>query len=240
LAKGPVALIGIASLALGILGFIFANHSFTMDAPSGTVNGSTFLGIEGNGWTWVMFAAAGLLLLLGSPIHWGAKSMAFIVGVVLVVGALIAISDGTDVLGVVATNNWTKLIMGAAGVALIVLSMMPRVGKRRGGAPMATRRERTVEDDDDRRRRFDRDADMEPARRDDIRTERVAAGRRDDEFRSEGTTGSVRRDEIVDERTSTGRRGDMGDEIVDERTSTGRRRDIGAESAADPRRDDRL
>src|SRR4051794_41000609 len=75
LAKGPVALIGIASLALGVLGFIFANHSFTMDAPSGTVNGDTFLGIEGNGWTWVLFAAAGLLLLLGSPIHWGAKSI---------------------------------------------------------------------------------------------------------------------------------------------------------------------
>src|SRR3954453_19005253 len=117
LAKGPVAIIGIASLALGVLGFIFANQSFTFDAPSGTVQGSTFLGIEGNGWTWALFAAAGLLLLLGSPIHWGAKSMAFIVGVAMGVGALIALSAGSDILGIFATNNWTKQVMGAGGVA---------------------------------------------------------------------------------------------------------------------------
>ena len=84
LAKGPVLIVGIASLVFGVLGFIFANHSFTFDVPDGTVNGSTFLGIEGNGWTWTLFAAAGLLLMLGSPIHWGAKSMAFIVGVAIV------------------------------------------------------------------------------------------------------------------------------------------------------------
>ena len=154
LAKGPVAIIGIASLALGILGFIFADQSFTFDAPSGTVEGATFLGIEGNGWTWVVFAAAGLLLLLGSPIHWGAKSMAFIVGVVMVVGALISLSDGDDILGVVATNNWTTLIMGAgrrrADPALDDAARRPR----RGGAPMATREERVV---DERPRRFGRE-----------------------------------------------------------------------------------
>ena len=139
LAKGPVLLIGIASLALGVLGFIFANQSFTFNAPSGTVNGSNFLGIEGNGWTWVLFAVAGLLLMLGAPVHWGAKSMAFIVGVAMVVGALIALSDGNDILGIFATNNWTKLVMGVGGVALILLSMAPRVGRRRGTAPVATR-----------------------------------------------------------------------------------------------------
>jgi hypothetical protein len=153
LAKGPVALIGLLSLALGVLGFIFASRSFSFDAPSGTVQGTTFLGIEGNGWTWVLFAAAGLLLLLGSPIHWGAKSMAFIVGVVMVVGALISLSDGNDILGIFATNNWTTLAMGLGGIALIVLSMMPRVGRRRGGAPMATRAEREPVGE----RRFERD-----------------------------------------------------------------------------------
>jgi len=151
LAKGPTLILGLASLALGVLGFIFASRDFTFDAPSGTVNGTTFLGIEGNGWTWVLFAAAGLLLLLGSPIHWGAKSMAFIVGVVMVVCALISLSDGDDVLGIVATNNWTTLVMGAGGVAAIVISMMPRVGTRRGGAPRAVR-----EDEPAPARRFDR------------------------------------------------------------------------------------
>src|SRR5690349_1335353 len=145
LAKGPVALIGIASLALGILGFIFASRDFGFNFPDGTVQGSTFIGIEGNGWTWVAFAAAGLLLLLGSPIHWGAKSMAFIVGVVMIVGALIALSDGNDILGIIATNNWTKLVMGAMGAGLVLLAMMPRIGKRRGGAPLATRAERDRE-----------------------------------------------------------------------------------------------
>jgi len=156
LAKGPVALIGLASLALGVLGFIFASRSFAMHAPDGTVNGTTFLGIEGNGWTWALFAAAGLLLLLGSRVHWGAKSMAFIVGVAFVVGALIALSDGSDILGIFATNNWTKLVMGAGGVALILLSMMPRVGRRRGSAPAATTA-RTRADDT----RFERNGTVE-------------------------------------------------------------------------------
>jgi fumarate reductase subunit D len=139
LAKGPVAIIGALSLALGILGFIFASQSFTMHPPSGTVNGSNFIGIEGNGWTWALFAAGGLLLLLGAPIHWGAKSMAFMVGIAYGVGALIALSDGSDILGIFATNNVTKIVLGAAAVALVLLSMMPRVGRRRGAAPVAAR-----------------------------------------------------------------------------------------------------
>ena len=40
LAKGPVALIGLASLILGVLGFIFASTDFTTHPPSGTVNSS--------------------------------------------------------------------------------------------------------------------------------------------------------------------------------------------------------
>jgi hypothetical protein len=95
--------------------------------------------------------------MLGSPVHWGAKSMAFIVGVALVVGALIALSDGTDILGIFATNNWTKLVMGAGGGALILLAMMPRVGSRRGGPPPGARRDRELETTDERDRRFERE-----------------------------------------------------------------------------------
>ena len=157
LAKGPVAIIGIASLALGVLGFIFADQSFTFNAPDGTVTGSTFIGIEGNGWTWALFAVAGLLLMLGSPVHWGAKSMAFIVGVALIVGALISLSDGSDILGIFATNGWTTLVMGAAGAACVLLAMLPRVGRRRGGAPAATRRDREGETTDERDSRFERE-----------------------------------------------------------------------------------
>ena len=49
--------------------------------------------------------------------------------------------------------------MGAAGAALVLLSTMPRVGRRRGGAPAATRRDREIEAE----RRFDRDRETEPA-----------------------------------------------------------------------------
>jgi hypothetical protein len=157
LAKGPVAMIGMASLALGVLGLVFASTDFTMDAPSGTVDGGTFLGIEGNGWTWVAFAAGGLLLLLGAPLHWGAKSMAFVVGVAYGVGALIALSDGTDILGIFATNMWTKVVLGATGAALVLLSMMPRVGARRGSAPAAIGDGETVVE----HRRFGRDRVVE-------------------------------------------------------------------------------
>lgn len=149
LAKGPVALIGLASLALGVLGLIFASTDFTTAAPDGTVNGGTFIGIEGNGWTWVGFAAGGLLLMLGAPIHWGAKSMAFMVGIAYGVGALIALSDGTDILGIFATNNWTKLVLGASGVALVLLSTLPRVRRRDEAVAEHRRfgrRERVVED----------------------------------------------------------------------------------------------
>jgi hypothetical protein len=139
LAKGPVAIIGALSLALGILGYIFANQSFTMHPPNGSVFGSNFIGIDGNGWTWLLFAVGGLLLLFGSPLHWGAKSMAFIVGVAYGVAALIGLSDGHDILGIFAVNAVTMIILGATAIGLILLSMMPRLGRRRGAAPMATR-----------------------------------------------------------------------------------------------------
>jgi hypothetical protein len=155
LAKGPVGLIGALSLALGVLGFIFASQSFTMHPMSGDVTGKTFLGIAGNGWTWVLFAAGGLLLLLGSPTHWGAKSLALIVGLVAGAASVIAIVDGKDVFGIIAENGWTELVLGAAAVALIVFSLLPRVGKKRGAPPASGRRHEPA--DDDAERRFDRD-----------------------------------------------------------------------------------
>jgi hypothetical protein len=131
LAKGPVALIGLASLAFGILGFIFGSQSFHMDPPSGTVNGGMFIGVEGNGWTWALFAAGGLLLLLSSPAHWTAKSVALIVGLAYGAAALIGLSDGSDVFGIFAVNGWTELIFGVTGVVLLLLAFVPLGGRRR-------------------------------------------------------------------------------------------------------------
>jgi hypothetical protein len=131
LAKGPVGIIGVVLLAGGLLGLLLGSTDFTTHAPNGDVNGGTFLGIEGNGWTWLAFAGAGALLLLSAPMHWSAKTMALIVGLVMAAACVIAIVDGKDVFGVAAANRATMVVMGVAGVALLFLAMMPRVGRRR-------------------------------------------------------------------------------------------------------------
>jgi len=158
LAKGPVAILGIASLAYGILGLVLGGNAFSgISFPSGTVNGESFLGIEGNGWTNLLFIAAGALLLFGSPLHWGAKTMGIVVGLALGAASVIAIVDGEDVLGIFAANGLTKLVWGAGSVALLLLSLLPRVG--------GEKRENTRARDRDRvRADRDRDLDMVPPR----------------------------------------------------------------------------
>ena len=99
LAKGPVGLIGLGLLAYGITALIFGGHSFVQHAPNGTVHGKTWLGLEVNGWSGLLFIAAGLLLLLGAPLHWGAKSMSLIVGLALGAVAVIALVKGHGALG---------------------------------------------------------------------------------------------------------------------------------------------
>jgi hypothetical protein len=131
LAKGPVGIIGLALLAYGITGLIFGGQSFTAHPMSGTVNGTKWLGLEGNGWTNVLFAGAGLLLLLGSPLHWGAKSLALIVGLVLGAASVISLVDGDDVFGIFAANGLTSLVWGVAAAVLLVIALLPRVGRKR-------------------------------------------------------------------------------------------------------------
>jgi hypothetical protein len=153
LAKGPVGIIGAILLAGGILGLLMGSTDFTTSAPDGNVNGGTFLGIEGNGWTWVLFAGAGAILLISATMHWAAKAMAMIVGLAMGAGAVIAIVDGSDIFGVFAANRATMLVMGVAAVALLIAAMLPRVGRRR--------KEVVVEEDRARASRFERDGRVE-------------------------------------------------------------------------------
>jgi hypothetical protein len=140
LAKGPVGIIGIVLLAGGILGLLMASTDFTTNAPNGNVSGDTFLGIEGNGWTWLLFGGAGAILLLSAPLHWGAKTMALLVGLVMGAAAVIALVDGSDIFGVFATNDATILAFGAAAAALLLVAMLPRVGRRRDDVVVERRR----------------------------------------------------------------------------------------------------
>jgi hypothetical protein len=131
LAKGPVGIIGLVLLAGGILGLVFGSTSFTTHAPDGDVTGGSWLGIEGNGWTWLLFGGTGLVLLLSAPMHWSAKTMSMLGGLVMAVACVLAVVDGNDVLGIFAANRATMVAFGVAAVAMLVVAMLPRVGRRR-------------------------------------------------------------------------------------------------------------
>ena len=149
LAKGPVGIIGIVLLVGGVLGLLWGSTDFTQNAPNGDVSGGTMFGIEGNGWTGLLFGAGGLILLRSAPMHWGAKTMALIVGLAFGAAAVLATIDGSDVFGIFAANDMTKLVWAIAAVALVIVAMLPRVGKRK--------REEVVVEDRDGAGRFDRD-----------------------------------------------------------------------------------
>jgi hypothetical protein len=128
LAKGPVGIVGMILLAYGVTALVFGGRSFTTHAIDGTVNGKTWLGLEVNGWSDLLFIGSGALLLFGAPLHWGAKTLSLVVGIVLAAAAVISFIDGDDVLGIFAANGTTTLVWAIAGAVLIVLALLPRVG----------------------------------------------------------------------------------------------------------------
>lgn len=158
LAKGPAMLVGLALLAYGVLALIFGDSNFTTDAPDGTVFGDEFLGIAVNGWTSLLFIAAGALLVFGAPLHWGAKTMALIVGLALGAASVISLWDGDDVFGIFAANGATSLAWGAAAAVLLLVALLPRTrGRRRTDE---RDHDRVIERDPEHRGgRFDRDAE---------------------------------------------------------------------------------
>ena len=46
-------------LAYGVTALVFGGRSFTTDALDGTVNGETWLGLEVNGWSDLLFIGTG-------------------------------------------------------------------------------------------------------------------------------------------------------------------------------------
>jgi hypothetical protein len=66
--------------------------------------------LEPNGWSALLFLAAGLLLLFSAPLHWGAKSMSLLVGWVMIAVTVIAVIRGDGVFGILAANHLTELI----------------------------------------------------------------------------------------------------------------------------------
>jgi hypothetical protein len=131
LAKGPVAIVGMVGIAMGVCGLIFGGHGFHIaNVPHGSIYGKRWLGIELNSWTNLLFIAAGLFLLLFSPAHWGAKAAAWIVAGVLGAAAIIGVIRGNGIFGIFAADHRTEIVWGAAAIVLLALSLLPRVGRR--------------------------------------------------------------------------------------------------------------
>jgi hypothetical protein len=158
LAKGPALLIGSILLAFGLAGMLenatFPDGTF----PDGDAQGTNFLGFEVNGYTNLLLAICGGLLLFGAAQHWLAKTMSLLTGLALGAATIIALIDGDDILGMGATNNATKLGLAIAAAALLVNALMPRRTRRREVA--ATTADRDVVDRDP-----DHDADAGRERR---------------------------------------------------------------------------
>lgn len=175
LAKGPAGLIGLGMIAWGVIHFLSGGTSFSANPPDGTVTGDSFLGLTGNGWTNALWAGGGLLLAFGAPLHWGAKTMSLLVAIVLGAAALVGASDGSSVFGIFATDGQTQLAQGAVAIALLIVALLPRVGRKR----------EVVHDhrdhDGERTGRFRRDRDADRT----LREEREAGAVRDERVHDE-------------------------------------------------------
>jgi hypothetical protein len=149
LARGPALILGTILLAAGLY-FLYKQHVFPKFAnfPNGNapVGGKVFFGIFGaNGWTGMLTAIGGGLLLFGAAQHLLAKTMSLIVGIALAAAAIIALASG-DVLGLAAANGWTEIGWGIVAAILLFNTVIPRrrttvatgyaggVGRRRGSA----------------------------------------------------------------------------------------------------------
>src|SRR6185312_656715 len=129
LARGPALILGTILLAVGLY-LLYKARTFPpfSNFPNGDVakDGDFLFGIFGaNGWTAMLTAVGGGLLLFGAAQHLLAKTMSLIVGVALGAAAVIALVSG-NVLGMAAANGWTKLGWAACAVILLFNTLVPR------------------------------------------------------------------------------------------------------------------
>src|ERR1700761_2022453 len=129
LARAPPLILGTILLAVGLY-LLYKAHTFPpfSNFPNGSVtkDGDFLFGLFGaNGWTGMLTAVGGGLLLFGAAQHLLAKTMSLIVGIALGAAAVIALISG-NVLGMAAANGWTELAWGASAVILLFNTLVPR------------------------------------------------------------------------------------------------------------------
>jgi hypothetical protein len=130
LARGPALILGTILLAAGLY-MLYKQHFFPKfsNFPNGTatVKSKVLFGLFGaNGWTGMLTAICGGLLLFGAAQHLLAKTMSLIVGVVLAVAAIVGLVNHGNVFGLVASNHLTELGWGIAAVILLFNTLIPR------------------------------------------------------------------------------------------------------------------
>ncbi|HEX3978878.1 MAG TPA: hypothetical protein VHW96_21585 [Solirubrobacteraceae bacterium] len=129
LAKGPALILGTLLTAVGLY-LLYKARTFppSSNFPNGDAakNGDFLFGLFGaNGWTGMLTAVGGGLLLFGAAQHLLAKTMSLIVGIAFGAAAVIALVSG-NVLGMAAANGWTELGWGACAVILLFNTLVPR------------------------------------------------------------------------------------------------------------------
>ena len=129
LARGPALIIGTILSAVGLY-LLYKARTFPpfSNFPDGDVtkDGNFIFGLFGaNGWTGMLTAVGGSLLLFGAAQHLLAKTMSLIVGIALGAAAVIALVSG-NVLGMAAANGWTKLGWAVCAVILLFNTLVPR------------------------------------------------------------------------------------------------------------------
>jgi hypothetical protein len=128
-ARGPALILGTILLAVGLY-LLYKARTFPpfSNFPNGDVtkDGDFLFGLFGaNGWTAMLTAVAGGLLLFGAAQHLLAKTMSLIVGIALGAAAVIALISG-NVLGMAAANGWTKLGWAVCAAILLINTLAPR------------------------------------------------------------------------------------------------------------------
>ena len=131
LARGPALIAGAVLLAAGLY-FLYKQPVFARLAnfPDGQAPGQghkVFFGIFGaNGWTGMLTAIGGGLLLFGAAQHLLAKTMSLLVGVALGAAAIIAVANSGNVLGLAVANVWTEIGWGVVAAILLFNTLIPR------------------------------------------------------------------------------------------------------------------
>lgn len=137
---GPLPVLGALMLVYGVAALVTGGAGFGVaDVPEGPVAGDAFLGLDGNGWTDVLWIGAGaLLVLLGAPADRGAVAAGAFCGLVL--GGLSVISlitrwsdDYWGAFGIFAANGWTTLVWGATALISFAGAMLATARIRHAG-----------------------------------------------------------------------------------------------------------